>query len=852
VVTLDTIEAIRGTDILLSLTQWMKRLPGTLFILSGRPTPGETDDDPVIRELDDPYQPLPFERIALSGFTLTEALNYLGSNGVASALSEEEKKKLALLSLGHPLWLALTVDYLAREGMPQEVRESSTEQLEEWLPYQGAMTADGKRLHEAFVRRLVVPYRETDFWHEAIKRLAVVRQRVNQVIWEKLMADCSLPDGIEGWGEAWKQLLEIPWVRPRSNRRYVTLHDALAEELARRIIPLHDKDESWRRRQWEIATQIYREETQELEQSLEAQQETVDEALQPDLPDDRQRELAGQVARLDTHKRELDQLLAAHLYYQMLVEFELGCQQFIHQFDEATRKHEYRLRELLWLEIQHFLPGEAPRDLLEDVVRPVVERFGAWLPTQPDVVYEIGWRGARHQIDSGLPGEAARRLSGLLEQSIGDPAREIRLFILRGNARMRVPGQVRDAEKDFEAALERTRRPDTPKQLREVQGQACKEVGFYYRNLGDWKRAGEAYREALRLAPFSDQPERAAIQSNWAYVQALRGDYHEALNLVHGALAVRRRRDLRREVGMALSVEGEIYRYWREFANAWETYREAEAIFQDLGDWPWLGLVRQEQAICLFQASQQGVCLTDDFKSTQEMHRLARSLALQALDLCRDLSIRAYPSALNRAGRIFGHDDADTGLSYLKRGIEAATDLADGWFWLANLIEYVELSYRVWVSTNEPTYRDQIGQLASEIEQVRQDYSFPDLSGRWELLQGHLKVHDALVTEDDEQERAIWLSQALEHYKSGFSLIASGFVASHGIAAIPAEFKRFSRLLVRLPQATQEEWCEELREAWSDPEGTYTEDPRQSTLLMALLTEVYEESVAQAQRTEVT
>ena len=42
------------------------------------------------------------------------------------------------------------------------------------------MTQDGLNLHEDFKRRLVTPYREADFWHEAVKRLAVVRQSVNE------------------------------------------------------------------------------------------------------------------------------------------------------------------------------------------------------------------------------------------------------------------------------------------------------------------------------------------------------------------------------------------------------------------------------------------------------------------------------------------------------------------------------------------------------------------------------------------------------------------------------------------------------------------------------------------------
>ena len=39
VITFDTVEAIRGMDLLVTLTQLMKQLPATLFVLSGRPLP---------------------------------------------------------------------------------------------------------------------------------------------------------------------------------------------------------------------------------------------------------------------------------------------------------------------------------------------------------------------------------------------------------------------------------------------------------------------------------------------------------------------------------------------------------------------------------------------------------------------------------------------------------------------------------------------------------------------------------------------------------------------------------------------------------------------------------------------
>ena len=66
VISFDTVETIRGTYLLLTLTQWMKMLPGTLFVVAGRPmsTDGEATD-PIARELDDPYQPLPVTTLRL-------------------------------------------------------------------------------------------------------------------------------------------------------------------------------------------------------------------------------------------------------------------------------------------------------------------------------------------------------------------------------------------------------------------------------------------------------------------------------------------------------------------------------------------------------------------------------------------------------------------------------------------------------------------------------------------------------------------------------------------------------------------------------------------------------------------
>jgi tetratricopeptide (TPR) repeat protein len=845
VITLDTVETIRGTDMVLSLTQWIKRLPSTLFILSGRPMYNEQRVDPLVEQFKpERSQPLPFGIVRLTDFAFEEAMAYLDNGRLTRALSPDEKEKIVLLTQGHPLWLALAVDYLDKAKMPEATAVDLAE-LKTILPYQAKPLPDkGQQLHEDFVRSVIIPYRESDFQHEAIKRLAVVRRRMNRVMWEALMADRHKE--VADWEIAWNDLLRQPWIRSRANSQFITLHDALAEELGYRIIPL--QGENWYRQQWKAMKETSADLITRRKPEIEQEQTSLDESLKEiHISEEEQRQLVDRVRQLDTRVRELDDLKAAYLYYQMLCDFQSGYQLFASQFDEATRQHEFRLRELLWMEMQRFLPGESVFDPSSDIVRPTIERFRQWLAGQPYAQYEIGQRGAEYLVDSGRALEAEGRLSKLLEQFKGDLEKEYRLFNLRGNARMKIPSRIQEAEADFQEALKRTQNSDASDALRRLQGQAYKEIGFYYRNIGKRQDAANSYSEALRLTLLSEQRERASIQTNWAYVEALGGGYQKAKDLVETGLATRRRLRLHREIGMSLSVQGETRRYARDFSEAWAAYEESAAIFEIAGDWAWLGMVYQEQAICLFQAATANKVI-GEYGSTDAMLEQACALVLQALDICRDQSIRAYPSALNRAGRILGSEDDDRGIMYLEEGVRQAKELGDGWFHFANLIELAELYYRAWVKTGDYSYRIRIESLSADIEQVGKDYAFFfDLSGRWDLLQGHLAVHNALVV-DNEMQRESQLDRALEHYKRGFLQLVKGFVGSHGAAAVSTEFDKFGKLLAKLPPITRENWCQELLTAWSDKTLGYLEEQEQPTSLVAHLTRMYAEYVANPQQ----
>lgn len=840
VMVFDTVEAIRGVYLVYTLTQWMKALPATLFILSGRPAP-ETGrrPDPIQRELADPHRSLPVNVVELGMFSWEAALAYLDRCLVAADLSRDETARLALLTRGHPLWLAFTVAYVNEKGFPPEAK-TDLAATERDLPYSRPMTPEGQRLHEAYQRRLMTPYRDSDFAHEAIKRLAVVRHSVDQEIWTRLMCDRPLPAGLNDLSEAWEKLLWTPWIRTRANNRYITLHNAVAEELALRIIPLHDQDHQWRQQLWRRAAAIYGELTEgpavglaadmalldeQLRQLDERMRLTVDGQVPTAEQQEEERLFIDHASRLDARKQELDQFQAVKLHYELLSDFEAGARHFLDWFRKADGDHDALLQGRLALEVQNFLPSEFRQYALDDIAGQAIADFRTWLTgAGRDYYYQIAMAVAGYLIQHEQP-QAARELLDELPADAADPAQRRRLHLLKGNACMRIPRQARVAQAHLEQALAETGALTTSDRQKHL-AEAHNELGFYYRQMGLWRKADDAYQMAHKAiledvtAGASDERRAnlASIQTNWAYIKGLSGQYGDGLNLVESAIKLRQRLGLRRQEGFSWSVCGEVYRYGGRFEKAWQAFAAAEQIFNGQRDWPWLGVIYQEQAICLFQAAQDGVVLVPQ----SAMDEAKRRITL-ALDICRDQNVRAYPSALNRAGRIFGQEDPAAGLDYLVEGIERSRALSDGRYWLTNLVDYAELCFQVWEAAREPRQRTEILRHQADIEEAMSEYEFTDLNGRWRRLLGQLGIHDWL---DDGE--TIRLNDALENYTAGFTMLASAYLGSSGAAVISSEFEKFEALFSRMPREIRNEWQDKFRRAWSGAE-------HDTTILLAYL-----------------
>lgn len=858
VMTFDTVEAMRGIYLLYTLTQWMKSLPGTLFILSGRPmvAPGDRAD-PIRDELDDTHANMPVSELTLGPFSHDVALRYLSQSEVSDALSTSEMDNLVMLTQGHPLWLAFAVSHIRQWGLPLEAT-SDPDDIRRRMPYGAAeLGRDGQRLQEEFKRRLVAPYREVDFWHEAIKRLAVVRQPMSKQIWQRLMSDLPLPPEATTPGHAWRMLRMTPWVRTRAQGRYVTLHDAVAEELAQRVVSLHDSDQSWRKGLWKRAAAIYRELAAGPVAKLSADQARVDgkfRALANDarestgdyplsnreaaalrspeaIPDTGHEQLIEEVVHLDERGREIDQLRVNAFHYQLLSDFAVGTRQFVELFTEAKQDYDVFLQDRLALEMQRFLPGTEYPFPLADVVASVLKEFATWLAGPGRECYlETGMLVGGYLIDNEHP-KTAIALLNRLPADVADRVQQTNLEVLKANAYLRIPQKMWVGMTCLDRALAAAESVPEADRKQAAIADVHKEKGFLFRNAGRWQEAEQSYRTArdailvnyeMRESD-SDHADMASIQTQWAYLMGLRGDFRNALRLVDAAIDARHRLGLHLQEGYSWNVRGEIYRYERRFRKAWESFAVAEQIFQGRRDWSWLGLIYQEQAICIVQAMDEGI----DLIPGKDPAGQAKRLITRALDICRDQNLRAYPAALHRAGNIFAADDIDVGLGYLSESVDWARRLSDGWFQFASLLDYVELSYRAWETTGRSHYRDAITNIGSSIRKDMSDYNFSDLLGRWLIINGNLALRDYLDTDVRN-----CLDSAQTNYDEGFCLLAKGRFRSSGSSALEARFDQFSTLFARLPSDDRARWLKDLRNSWRAVDDG-------ATTLLACLEQLY-------------
>lgn len=842
----DTIEAIRGTHIWFYFLRMMAVLPNTLFVLAGRPKSQLLNSTESLGDEIERFQhmehigPTNVRHRVLAGWPEAEASDFARSTELGSRLPQADLNKLLRLSRCRPLHLTLALELPRPRRLA--VLESITDvELKEIPLYKGELeapcevdrtsppdvTADdlserGKKLVETFERELLLHFAGADPMAQTMRRLAHVRRRLNEAMYQQVLNfEPPIADA-----PTWRNLRNQPWIRRRADN-FISLHDIVSELIQQHIWPIRDRDGSERRRLSRDSVQLYDVLLQEQRSTLERLDVDYDGTLQQindRLEGTRQviidavgDDLAVRLNRI--HKailetnRETWVLEAERLYYMLDVDLRRGYQDFIKGFDRASNQGQLIVREMILSEM---------------------EGFAGRFSDDSEERYQIGVRQIDAAIDDNLLTKASETVA-LLQRNERSDRQRYELLNWLGNIYIRMPGEANAGLSYFEQAATLAEQSES---LKNRIGEALRELGWAYRQLGRWQEAAEKYREALVSTKLADRGIRAQILRNLAYVETLIGNYDEAAYFIHSSLDFRRDQHDILNLGKDLSVLGEISRYQRQFEKAHEAYDEAIGLFNEAGALGWQGLVEQEKAICLIQESAEP-------ESIKEAQRYISS----ALYLCHEFSPRSYASALNRAGRIEVADidhnqpgkrtlsDYNRAFDRFFEGLEAAQRVQDNWFEIANAIEYAELALRLWEKTGSSTYRERIFAHQDIIEAKEKDVhlGFPDLFGRWHLIKGHVAAREGVRARKVVPDRAVqqW-NTALEEYGTGFSLIAKGYFGSHGIPAIPRESAKLRQHISKLPKKVALEWCEHLEEQWGRDAG-------KSVLLLALVEDIYRE-----------
>ena len=698
-------------------------------------------------------------------FAASETDIYLQAPEIGLRLGPEFQRKLHLLTDGHPILIALAVEWLRRGLILPEFIDDSVADLEARKIGDQAAELNG-RFRQTLVQTTLKLQDPRD---KVFLVMAYAHRRMDTDLLTRLIGQPvprSLVEDLRG----------LPFIKSKPDGSFV-LHDEMQNLLERHAWPQYDKFGLEKQKLDRITLDYYDEMIVKLNGQMERARQILAAAAGGATPKLGTDQIVGSFNFLAENESELWTFGAERLFYALRADLDEGSSHFISEFDGATDAY-ISYRELLWEEIRPWVAD------LEGVRR-----------------YQVELRGARHLRNKGRFDEACDAALRLMELVEGDADREIELQIFRGSCLSRIPGQLQKSIEVLDEARELSEQTGNQAKA----GQAVGTLGLVMRRAGRWDDAREFYRRAVGLCQKGGVDWDLALAfNNLGYVEALRGRYERSLLLIEDALRIYRALGDSFMMGVCYSTLGEANRYARTgYEETMTCYDHALDIFEEQRHTEWLAQVYQQKAIAEVQLG-----VPPDLEQ-------AWKLVVRGVDLSRAGNPAALPSALNRAGRIAQARDRFAEAEQLfKDGVESAEEADDVWFVIANLVHLAELIYARDRRQPAKSLIDALSEIENYGRRVAEYsegeiYEFPDLYGRMERTLGHLK-YDLAVSLGDEQ----LLDQALAHYIAAYPQIARGFYASHGVRSLPGEMQELRTRIDKLPSEAAWIWCQRLNNAW--------------------------------------
>lgn len=125
---------------------------------------------------------------------------------------------------------------------------------------------------------------------------------------------------------------------------------------------------------------------------------------------------------------------------------------------------------------------------------------------------------------------------------------------------------------------------------RRITGRAWNTLGYLYRTYGHYRRALEAYNQALHYFTSGPEDEQADTLNNRAFLLALLGESEQSLASIDRAVAIRRRLAQPYPLALSYNTRGRIHALQGTFSFAQQECEEALRTFEALADPRGIGL----------------------------------------------------------------------------------------------------------------------------------------------------------------------------------------------------------------------------------------------------------------------
>jgi len=338
VMLIDTFEEVQDTDIWNFFKRMIHELKNTTFVFAGRRV------DELAKRITD--SKIEVELVELAGLVGEEIDEFFVE---VAALTNEQKRKLALLTAGNPLLLCLALDCYRHGYWLETIDERPFAKIEDLV---SRSMEEAQRLQYEFEKSLVVGYADTEPFRYFIRQLAHASRRVNKEIFKTLIKFRSEAEA-EEW---WQKLQNLPYIRKRGLGDYISIHDVLRGLIFTYVIPVRDPDYTERKQINEKLIGCYNKILAEEYRHLQEIETEFDEAARQQGGFVEQYQPVGILTHLVTQRNALERriwiLQAEVLHYQLSVDLISGGQIFIRQFDDTTAKRQLTLQQRLANEVK--------------------------------------------------------------------------------------------------------------------------------------------------------------------------------------------------------------------------------------------------------------------------------------------------------------------------------------------------------------------------------------------------------------------------------------------------------------------------------------------------------------------